>query len=106
MERGKGENQSSVPLVGSWRSSPDQRGWDLGSGSAESRGEGNVQRLEIVALPSLALHFQAFLQASGSKSFINAVSWGFLLLLMILAENPAGYPWLLWPQSVRSLMFR
>lgn len=50
-------------------------GWGL----AESRGDEDVQCLEIVAFHSLALHFQAFLQASRFKFLINAVSWGFLI---------------------------
>lgn len=48
-------------------------GWGL----AESTGEEDVQCLEIVAFHSLALHFQAFLQASRFKFLINAVSWVF-----------------------------
>lgn len=62
-------------------------GWGL----AETRGEEDVQCLEILALHCLALPFQAFLQASRSKSPINAVSWVFFFLCMILARTSAGH---------------
>lgn len=62
------EEQRRAAGAGIW-------GWGL----AETRGEEDVQCLEILALHCLALPFQAFLQTSRSKSPINAVSWVFFL---------------------------